>query len=285
MKVLSLYCGAGGIDEGLKQAGIKTTLAIDIDKHCCNTMRLNHDCEILPGEVSDYLDSFGKQDIVVGGPPCPQFSRANPGRKYDMTEIDNFWIAVKQTKPKIYLMENVQDMATYLHKHNFLLDSADYGIPQNRMRRFFTNLEQPNPTHMSHAGYLPFGMYGHPLPLWKGISDTLNLKPDEKFIFDHKYSTRNMIELTREVSRPCFTITTNHSIKLVSNNIYSEKYTGTKIPPKIGRPLTNEEAAKLQAFPDGYQFSGGLHSIRKQIGNAVPPPIIKAFFQDTTQSL
>ncbi len=285
MKVLSLYCGAGGIDEGLKQAGIKTTLAIDIDKHCCNTMKLNHDCEVLPGEVSTYLDSFGKQDIVVGGPPCPQFSRANPGRKYDMTEIDNFWIVVKQTRPKTYMMENVQDMATYLHKHNFLLDTADYGIPQNRMRRFFTNLEQPKPTHMSHAGYLPFGMDEHPLPMWKGISDTLNLKPDEKFIFDHKYSTRNMIELTREVSRPCFTITTNHSIKLVSKNIYSEKYTGIKIPPKIGRPLTNEEAAKLQAFPDEYQFSGGLHSIRKQIGNAVPPPIIKAFFQDTTQSL
>ena len=280
MKVLSLYSGAGGTDEGLKQAGIKTTLAIDIDKHCCNTMKLNHDCEVLQGEVSDYIDSFGKQDIVVGGPPCPQFSRANPRRKYDMTEIDNFWIIVKQTKPKYYLMENVEDMATYLHRHNFLLDSADYGVPQNRMRRFFTNLKQPNPTHQSYAGYLPFGMDGHPLPVWNAVADILKLNSDEKFIFDHKYTTRNMIELTRDVSKPCFTITTNHSIKLVDTRLYSEKYTGIKIPPGIGRPLTNKEAAKIQSFPDDYKFAGGIWSVRRQIGNAVPPPIIKAFFQD-----
>ena len=280
MKVLSLYCGAGGTDEGLKQAGIKTTLAIDIDKHCCNTMKLNHDCEVLQGEVSDYIDSFDKQDIVIGGPPCPQFSRANPRRKYDMTEIDNFWIIVKQTKPKFYLMENVEDMATYLRRKNFLVNCADYGVPQTRMRRFFTNLPLPIPSHSHEGGTI--GLFSPPDPRtpWVTIEEVLKLNSNEKFIFDHKYTTRNMILLTKDISKPCFTITTNHSIKFVSHQLYSEKYTGVKIPPDIGRPLTMKEAAKIQSFPDDYQFSGGIWSVRRQIGNAVPPPVIKAFFQD-----
>jgi len=41
LRVLSLYCGAGGIDEGLKQAGIKTTLAIDMEKDCIKTVELS----------------------------------------------------------------------------------------------------------------------------------------------------------------------------------------------------------------------------------------------------
>ena len=58
MKVLSLYCGAGGIDEGLKQAGIKTTLAIDVWKDACETMKLNHqDTEILCDKVSNIKSS------------------------------------------------------------------------------------------------------------------------------------------------------------------------------------------------------------------------------------
>ena len=64
MKVLSLYCGAGGVDQGLKQAGIKTTLAIDYVEDCCKTMKLNHDCEVICAKVSDYKDSLGDFDIV-----------------------------------------------------------------------------------------------------------------------------------------------------------------------------------------------------------------------------
>jgi len=92
MKILSLYSGGGGIDEGLKQAEIKTDIAIDYNYDACRTLKMNHpDTEVIcGGRVGDYVESLPKASIVVGGPPCPEFSRANIGRTFNMCEINNF---------------------------------------------------------------------------------------------------------------------------------------------------------------------------------------------------
>jgi len=91
MKILSLYSGGGGIDEGLKQAEIKTDIAIDYNYDACRTLKMNHpDTEVICGRVGDYVESLPKASIVVGGPPCPEFSRANIGRTFNMCEINNF---------------------------------------------------------------------------------------------------------------------------------------------------------------------------------------------------
>ena len=147
MKVLSLYCGAGGIDQGLKQVGIETTLAIDYVEDCCNTMKLNHNCEVICGKVSDYKDSLSNFDVIVGGPPCPEFSNAKTDKTYDPKEVNIFWEIIDRIKPKYHLMENVSGVIKVCKKRNFLLNSADYGTPQTRHRRFFTNLDPPVKTH------------------------------------------------------------------------------------------------------------------------------------------
>lgn len=281
MKVLSLYCGAGGIDEGLKQAGIKTTIAIDSWKDACITFKENHpNCEVINGKVSDNIESLPKADIIVGGPPCPEFSRANPERSFDLCEVNNFWKVIDHCKPKTYLMENVQDMRTYLRRKNYLVDCADYGVPQNRNRRIFTNLPLPEPTHSSDGG-LVLGLFSHeidPRKQWVGVKDVLELKEKERYTIDMKFTGRNALMLTREVSKPIQTITTANNLRLVENEIISKKYTGITIDTKQGRPLTNEEFAILQSFPKTYKFLGSKQSIKKQIANAVPPLLIKAFF-------
>jgi len=342
MKVLSLYSGAGGIDEGLKQAGIKTTLAIDFDSDCCKTMKLNHpDCEVICGNVGDYLSNFPKSDITVGGPPCLEFSRANSNRKFDMCEVNNFWSAVERVKPKYYLMENVQDIKKTLFDHNFLLDAADYGVPQNRLRRFFTNIQSPPPTHAEKPQN---NLFDFTPQKWVSVKEALGIdgilqdrkttfgegfrnysvdKPSFTLVADSRifisktgFSGCNQIEKTRSIDEPAPTVMAQEEMQFTDYKIYSLKHLkeknevyynkhpandidkpNTTILGKdrgtegyihdnhYARKLTNEECAILQGFPKEYKFYGNKTSVRRQIGNAVPPPVIKAFFKTISMEL
>lgn len=340
MKVLSLYCGAGGIDEGLRQAGIKTTLAIDHEQDCCKTIKLNHpDTETICGKVSDYIGSLKGFDVIVGGPPCPEFSRANNNRSFDMCEVNNFWQIVESNKPKYFLMENVQDVKKKLYKTSYLVDAADYGVPQNRLRRFFTNLPSPPSTHAEKP---ITNFYGNVLSKWVSVRESLNLS--DGFLEDRKntfgenefrkypvdrpshtidancgrdyfisvdgYQKCNQIEKTRSIDEPAQTVLASRDLQITNYPIYSLKYLQEKNPVmfnkhkpntldkpnctitakdyatpdcmitdgQYARKLTNDELAILQGFPKDYKFFGNKGSVRRQIGNAVPPAITKAFF-------
>lgn len=273
MKVLSLYCGSGGIDEGLKQCGLKTTLAIDIWKDACDTFKLNHsDTEIICGKVSDYVDSLSDFDIIVGGPPCPNFSRANANRNFDACEINNFWSIVDKINPKFYLMENVQDVIKVTNRKNYLVNVRDYGVAQDRLRRIFTNLPLPEPKEKTSMGEI--------------------LKQTEfEYLTDFSFPNRNQKCPSRDMSKVAPTITTMECFYLTEVPIYTRKYLPKEKHVwlnkskdgldngKKARKITNSERAALQGFPNDYQFQGNHHSIRKQIGNAVPPSLIKSFFE------
>lgn len=309
MKVLSLYCGAGGIDEGLKQAGIKTTIAIDAWKDACVTIKENHpDCEVINGKVSDYIESLNSADIVVGGPPCPPFSKANINRSMDICEVNNFWSVVMKTNPKYYLMENVTDIVKVLKRRNFLLNAADYGVPQTRQRRFYTNLPEPKPTHSKNPSN---DLFGNNLKKWVSVREALNLKDgymqDRKITFGsdeyreysidkpsntihtdsrqwyissygHKKQNRDCI--TRSIDEPSDTVVVANGMRITDFEIKSQKKIKHRKEIKgFERKLENKELAILQGFPTTYKFIGSISSVKRQIGNAVPPPMITAVFK------
>ena len=255
LKVLSLYCGGGGIDEGLKKAGIKTTLAIDVDPNCIDTIKLNHDCETIVGKVNDHFDSFGNFDIVVGGPPCPEFSVAKTDRTLDDTEVKNFWQVVRDSHAKFWLMENVPGVIEVCKERNYLLNCADFGTPQTRLRRFFTKLPRPKETH---SNYPSETLFGDPIKKWVSVEEALNLRgtlEDRKTVFgdydkdmDFRsrstsktsftilsdarawfvspsgFSTSNQKELSRSIKEPSKTIVNATDYNLTTYKIYSMKY-------------------------------------------------------------
>ena len=91
IKVLDLFCGAGGLSEGFKKAGFNILTGLDINSDALLTYRFNHpDTEIITHDLQNVPDSLinglkiNNYDIVIGGPPCQGFSLAGRLNKSDI---------------------------------------------------------------------------------------------------------------------------------------------------------------------------------------------------------
>ncbi len=162
LKMIDLFCGAGGLSLGFTQEGFVTSLANDIQDCCVDTYAHNHPetprDHIVPGDINDVvknLDSLlagRKTDIVVGGPPCQGFSMANRQRLIDDPRnylYKSYVEVVRRAKPDFFVMENVKGMLSVSEqvKEDFrgigytvecdVLNAKDYGVPQNRERLIY----------------------------------------------------------------------------------------------------------------------------------------------------
>lgn len=170
---IELFAGAGGLALGLEMAGFTTRALVEIDKHCCETLRANRknyfpkakifERDITELDPSEILKKcrMGKEAVtlIAGGPPCQGFSIAKTskgGRHVDDPRNSlflHFARFVREIKPPIFLMENVPGLANmergqvveYILKHfhdlgysvnHKILNAADFGAPQLRKRIF-----------------------------------------------------------------------------------------------------------------------------------------------------
>jgi DNA (cytosine-5)-methyltransferase 1 len=155
MTVVSLFSGAGGLDLGLKNAGLKIVWANDIFLDAAETYKANVGKHIDTRDISSIPSiDIPDADVVVGGFPCQGFSVANVGRTVtdDRNKLYREMVRViEDKKPKFFIAENVKGIVSLgkgkvLEKivkdfseagyktHWKVLNSADYGVPQKRMR-------------------------------------------------------------------------------------------------------------------------------------------------------
>lgn len=177
---IDLFCGAGGLSEGLIQAGFDVRCAIDMDRHALQTYEKNHknttviDQDIMSLNSDDIMRHVNAEvDLIAGGPSCQGYS--THGRRIENDPrnflFKEFARIVGDIRPKFFLIENVKGLLTYnsgyfvsLIRDSFVdlgysvdckvLCAADYGVPQLRERIFFigTRLQGstfrfPEPTH------------------------------------------------------------------------------------------------------------------------------------------
>ncbi len=162
LKMIDLFCGAGGLSLGFSQEGFITSLANDIQDCCVDTYAHNHPetprDHIVLGDIKDVVKNLDELlagrsvDIVVGGPPCQGFSMANRQRLIDDPRnylYKSYVQAVEKVHPKFFVMENVKGMLSVAEqvKEDFrnigysvechVLNAKDYGVPQNRERLIY----------------------------------------------------------------------------------------------------------------------------------------------------
>lgn len=167
--VLSIYSGGGGIDCGFKKAGYEICLSSDVWKPACNTLEKNkvgklviHD-DIRNINYEKALNSIGMTvgdiDILVGGPPCPAYSKSRFYRKEKKRALEDensytlyeYFRALRDVNPKVFLFENVFGFVYKPHEAAFnllkeqseklgyditykVVNTANYGVPQIRER-------------------------------------------------------------------------------------------------------------------------------------------------------
>ncbi len=162
--VIDLFCGAGGLSEGLRQAGINPVAGVDFDKHAAATYRYNHPgVPVVEGDVAEVtgeqlmaLAGTREIDLIAGGPSCQGFSTHGKRMQDDPRNFlfKHFVRLVDEIQPKMFLMENVRGMLTYekgafrrqieaaFEEIGYRTDftqvlAADYGVPQLRHRILF----------------------------------------------------------------------------------------------------------------------------------------------------
>jgi DNA (cytosine-5)-methyltransferase 1 len=279
--VLDLFAGVGGLSLGFEAVGFKT-VGYEMDKAACETYNRN-----LSGVCHAVKLSVGfeypKADIVIGGPPCQPFSvwGYQKGASDARNGFPIFIDAIRQLQPSIFLFENVRGML-YTNKEYFekvvkelknlgyiieykLLNAVNYGVPQNRERLFV----------VGHQGKFRFPVpHKRRTTAGEAIRDIMYTTPSEsKFLtpsmdtYVAVYEKASCCKKPRDLypEKPARTLTCRNLAGATSD------MQRIRLPDGRRRRLLHREAARLQTFPDWFEFYGNETQRFNQIGNAVPP--------------
>lgn len=279
--VLDLFAGCGGLALGFEAAGFKT-IGFEMNLPASESYRKNLASPCFPIKL-EVGYNYPTADIIIGGPPCQPFSVG--GNQKGMEDArDGFPIfidAVKRLNPKVFMFENVRGLL-YANKWYFdlirkelselgylieykLLNAVNYKVPQNRERLFVVGHKSSFKFPKAHHQKTTVGnAIGDLMSKFSDESKFLNASMDA---YIAKYERASQCINPRDLypDKPARTLT--------CRNLAGATGDMQRVRLKDGRRrrITINEAARLQSFPDWFDFQGNETHAYNQIGNAVPP--------------
>ena len=287
LDTISLFCGAGGLDLGFKEAGFNIVWANDIDKFAVQTYKENFGDYVALGDLNEMdFNDIPLADVIIGGFPCQPFSMMGKEKGFKDTRGTLFFTITEVIKnqmergnyPKAIVLENVRRLLTHDHGDTFktikhelkklgytninyqILNTADYGIPQTRNTISIVCFRDDS---------IQF-KYPEKEKLELTLQDLLESNVDDKYFLSDRilptiladgsgnYHSKSEIDL--KIARPL--CSTMHKMHRACQDNYVTDH------GRIRR-LTPREAARLQGFPESFKIPVSDTQAYRQFGNAV----------------
>ena len=205
LRVLELFAGIGACSKALTNLGIEHEIvdAVEIDKYAVKSFNAVHGTNFEPQDITKW-DKDIECDLIMHGSPCQDFSVAGKGAGGDKDSGTRSSLMyetlriVEKLKPKYVIWENVKNLLSAKHRHNFdayledmerlgyhsqyqVLNAKDYGVPQNRERVFTVSIRNDLDVDFK---------FPEPQELTVRLKDVLEPRVDEKYYLSDEQTKR-----------------------------------------------------------------------------------------------
>lgn len=343
---IDLFSGAGGMSLGASMAGVRTLYAVEANLWAARTYAQNHKNVSVVAKTIEAVtrrDFVGiprrEQLVVFGGPPCQGFSTSNQKTRNSHNPTNwlfkEYFRVVKELVPDWVIFENVTGIVQtekgdflnrvidqieklgYQHS-TWVLNAADFGVPQRRTRLFIVasrgsgprspvgdrsdyrnvNVNEaisdlPSLTNGASMSLMPYKTAAH-------SAYAKRMRGRLRACANHLV-TRNQSNIVKRYSfippggnwrdiparlmknyedRERCHEWIYHRLRFDEPSVVIGNYRKNMlIHPRADRGLSVREAARLQSFPDWFEFLGSIGFQQQQVGNAVPPLLARAVFR------
>lgn len=280
MRVVDLFCGCGGLSLGFEKAGMEVVAGFDNWPDALAVYGNNFSHPAVRLDLSNVKESVAKikpykPDMIIGGPPCQDFSSA--GKRNEDNGRGDLTVCyakiVTSLRPEWFVMENVErilktnkliEALELFHEAGYgttyqVLNAARCGVPQRRKR--FVMIGKLGVDNDFMKEELLKGLSDHEMTVAEYFGDKLDIK----YYYRHprSYVRRGIFS----VDEPSATI---RGVNRPIPKGY-QPHPGDPVQSTEGiRPLTTKERSMIQTFPEDFSFDGTKTDVEQMIGNAVP---------------
>lgn len=299
-RFIDLFAGIGGIRLGFESVGGRCVFSSEFDEDACTTYEANFgehpSGDITKIEAKDIPDF----DILLGGFPCQAFSIIGKKEGFANETCGTLFFDIerilKEKRPPAFMLENVRNLTAHDNGNTFrtikkhlealgyhvyakVLNALDYGVPQKRERIFI-------------VGFLDDVKFEFPAPV--PVEERKTLVDILETNVDRKYYVRDEIRLSRlerlkdkDYPRPY--ISHENMAGSITPHPYSSALragaSANYILVNDERRPTEREMLRIQGFPDSYKIVLPYGKVKKQCGNSVAVPVIKAIAAEMIKAL
>ena len=297
---IDLFAGIGGIRLGFESVGGKCIFSSEFDEDACKTYEANFG-EHPSGDITKIeAGSIPDFDVLLGGFPCQAFSIIGKKEGFANETCGTLFFDIerilKKKKPKAFMLENVKNLTAHdngntfrvitthlealgYHVYSKVLNALDYGVPQKRERIII-------------VGFLEDVKFEFPTPIpvseRKTLSDILEDTVDSKYYVKESIK-KSRIERLKDKNYPKPYISHENIAGSITPHPYSSALragaSANYILVNDERKPTERELLRLQGFPDTYKIVVPYGKIKKQTGNSVAVPVIKAVAKEMIRAL
>jgi DNA (cytosine-5)-methyltransferase 1 len=303
---IEVCAGAGGQALGLEQAGFTHAALVEIERNFCDTLRLNRPrWNVCEGDLAGFDGRpYKGVDLLAGGLPCPPFSVAGKqlGDRDERNLFPSALRLVDEIRPRAVMIENVRgfldavfedyrkNLKKQLKKLGYetdwrLLNASEFGVPQLRPRVVIVALRKD----LSENFNWPQVALHNP----RSVGDTLF----DLMVANGWRGAAAWRERANEIAPTIVGGSKKHGGPDLGPTRARKAWAtlgvnGLSIAEEapdhsfVGMPrLTVQMVARLQGFPDEWQFVGRKTTVYRQVGNAFPPPVARAVSAQLRQAL